>query len=107
MRSASRGEIRPVDGRPLDRDYEAPLADDRMREMYRDMRLARRFDERMVSLQRQGRVGTYASMAGQEGSQFGPMYALGEDDWVLHQYREHGSVINRGGLAEYIRYWMG
>jgi pyruvate dehydrogenase E1 component alpha subunit len=96
-----------ADGRPLDRDYEPPLADDRMRELYRDMRLARHFDERMISLQRQGRLGTYASMAGQEGSQFGSMYALDADDWVVYQYREHGSVINRGGLAEYVRYWMG
>jgi pyruvate dehydrogenase E1 component alpha subunit len=96
-----------ADGRPLDRDYEPPLADDRMRELYRDMRLARHFDKRMISLQRQGRLGTYASMAGQEGSQFGSMYALDSDDWVVYQYREHGSVIDRGGLAEYIQYWMG
>ncbi len=96
-----------VDGRPLERDYEPPLSDDRMQELYRDMRLARHFDERMISLQRQGRIGTYSSSAGQEGSQFGSMYALDDDDWVLYQYREHGSVIDRGGLAEYVRYWMG
>ncbi len=96
-----------ADGRPLDREYEPPLSDERMREMYRDMRLSRHFDQRMISLQRQGRLGTYASSAGQEGSQFGSMYALSEDDWVLYQYREHGSVIDRGGLAEYVSYWMG
>lgn len=96
-----------ADGRPIDRDYEPPLSDDRLRDMYRDMRLARRFDERMISLQRQGKIGTYASSAGQEGSQFGSMYALRDDDWVFYQYREHGSVIDRGGLAEYVRYWLG
>ena len=96
-----------ADGRPLEEGYEPPLSEDRLRGLYRDMRLSRHFDERMISLQRQGRVGTYASSAGQEGSQFGSMYALREDDWVFYQYREHGSVIDRGGLADYVRYWMG
>ena len=108
--TADYGEIhRRLDaaGRPLEEGYEPPLSDDRLVELYRDMRLARHFDERMISLQRQGRVGTYASLAGQEGSQFGSMYALDDTDWVFYQYREHGSVIDRGGLAEYVRYWMG
>ena len=96
-----------IDGHPLDPEYEPPLSDETLRELYRDMRLARHFDKRMVSLQRQGRLGTYASSAGQEGSQFGSMYAVDDDDWILYQYREHGSVIDRGGLAEYIGYWMG
>jgi pyruvate dehydrogenase E1 component alpha subunit len=96
-----------ADGRPVDRGYEPPLSDDRLRELYRDMKLSRHFDTRMISLQRQGRLGTYASSAGQEGSQFGSMYAVEDDDWVFYQYREHGSVIDRGGLAEYVRYWMG
>ena len=96
-----------ADGHPLDRGYEPPLSDERLRELYRDMVLSRHFDRRMISLQRQGRLGTFASSAGQEGSQFGSMYALNEDDWVWYQYREHGSVIDRGGLADYVRYWMG
>ncbi|CAI49362.1 probable 2-oxoacid dehydrogenase E1 component alpha subunit [Natronomonas pharaonis DSM 2160] len=96
-----------ADGQPLVDGYEPPLSDDRLRELHRDMRLARHFDERMVSLQRQGRIGTYAPLAGQEAAQFGSMYALDDDDWVSYQYREHGAVIDRGGLADYIRYWMG
>jgi len=96
-----------ADGRPLERGYEPPLSDDRLESMYRDVRLARHFDERMISLQRQGRLGTYASLAGQEGSQFGSMYALEDDDWVFYQYREHGAVIDRGGLADYVAYWRG
>jgi pyruvate dehydrogenase E1 component alpha subunit len=96
-----------ADGRPLEDGYEPPLADERLVELYRDLRLARHFDERMISLQRQGRLGTYASLAGQEGSQFGSMYALEDDDWVFYQYREHGAVVDRGGLADYVRYWMG
>ena len=60
----------------LDRDGEvvAPellpaISDDELLGLYRDMRLVRHFDERMVSLQRQGRVGTFAPAAGQEATQ--------------------------------------
>jgi pyruvate dehydrogenase E1 component alpha subunit len=61
----------------------------------------------MVSLQRQGRIGTYSPMAGQEGAQFGSMYALSEGDWVFYQYREHAAPLARGFPVEYLRYWAG
>jgi pyruvate dehydrogenase E1 component alpha subunit len=75
--------------------------------MYRDMRLTRHFDERAINLQRQGRVGTFPSAAGQEGAQVGSTYALAEDDPILYQYREHGAVAVRGLDAGYLAYWMG
>ncbi|AHG00308.1 2-oxoacid dehydrogenase [Halostagnicola larsenii XH-48] len=75
--------------------------------MYRDMKFCRRFDERMISLQRQGRLGTYASLAGQEGSQIGSTYALSEADMLSFQYREHGAVVSRDLPWEYLLYWMG
>ncbi|MFB6117920.1 thiamine pyrophosphate-dependent dehydrogenase E1 component subunit alpha [Halosegnis sp.] len=87
--------------------YEPSLSDDRLVSLYADMKLGRHFDERMVSLQRQGRLGTYAPMAGQEGSGFGSMYALETDDWVSYQYREHAVPIVRGFPAEYLHYWAG
>ena len=45
------------------------LDDETLVEMYREMKLARHFDERAVSLQRQGRMGTYPPLSGQEGAQ--------------------------------------
>ncbi|WP_416840922.1 pyruvate dehydrogenase (acetyl-transferring) E1 component subunit alpha [Haloferax sp. DFSO52] len=83
------------------------LDDEAFVSMYRDMRFCRRFDERMISLQRQGRIGTYASLAGQEGSQIGSMYALSDEDVVSYQYREHGAVVERGFPWEYLLYWAG
>jgi len=83
------------------------LSDEELVEMYREMRLARRFDERAISLQRQGRMGTYPSLAGQEGAQVGSTHALADDDWLCYQYREHGAVAVRGLAPEYLRYWMG
>ncbi|WP_435319248.1 pyruvate dehydrogenase (acetyl-transferring) E1 component subunit alpha [Haloarchaeobius sp. TZWSO28] len=95
------------DGRPVEEGYEPPLEDEQLVALYRDMRLGRRFDDRMISLQRQGRIGTYASLAGQEGAQFGSMYAMDDADWLSYQYREHAGPIVRDCLAPYIQYWMG
>jgi pyruvate dehydrogenase E1 component alpha subunit len=75
--------------------------------MYRDMKLTRHFDERAVSLQRQGRMGTYAPAAGQEASQVGSTHALRDGDWIVYQYREHGAVTVRGLTPDYLVYWMG
>jgi pyruvate dehydrogenase E1 component alpha subunit len=72
------------------------------------MRLARRFDQRAVSLQRQGRMGTYPPLSGQEGAQIASAYALGDDDWVFPSYREHGVAMLRGvSLKRTLLYWMG
>ncbi|XVH30734.1 thiamine pyrophosphate-dependent dehydrogenase E1 component subunit alpha [Haloferacaceae archaeon DSL9] len=94
-------------GKPLDDATVPDLDDDALLGMYRDMRAARRFDERAISLQRRGRIGTYASLAGQEGSQIGSTYALAEDDWIFYQYREHGTLFAREFPPAHLAYWMG
>ncbi|WP_049929204.1 pyruvate dehydrogenase (acetyl-transferring) E1 component subunit alpha [Halopiger goleimassiliensis] len=77
-------------------------------EMYEQMRLARHFDERAVSLQRQGRMGTYPPLSGQEASQIGSAHAMAEEDWVFPSYREHGVGLARGmSLERTLLYWMG
>ncbi|WP_336035490.1 pyruvate dehydrogenase (acetyl-transferring) E1 component subunit alpha [Halobacterium yunchengense] len=90
-------------------DAEVPdLSDDELVEMYRHMKLARRFDERAVSLQRQGRIGTYPPLSGQEGAQIGSAMALADDDWMVPSYREHGAALVHGlPLERTLRYWMG
>ena len=84
------------------------LTDDELLDMYREMRLGRHFDKRAVSLQRQGRMGTYAPQSGQEAAQVGSAHALGEDDWLFPSYREHVAAHARGvDLSDIFRYWMG
>ncbi|SDJ43479.1 pyruvate dehydrogenase (acetyl-transferring) E1 component subunit alpha [Natronorubrum texcoconense] len=95
------------DGAIVAPDLEPELEDETLLGMYRDMRFSRRFDERMISLQRQGRMGTYSSLAGQEGSQIGSTYALTDDDMISYQYREHGALVSRELPWEYLLYWMG
>ena len=76
--------------------------------MYRNMVLARELDRRMLALQRQGRLGTYAMLEGQEAVQIGSALALAPDDFVFPSYREHGVQITRGlPLELLLGYWKG
>jgi 2-oxoisovalerate dehydrogenase E1 component len=77
-------------------------------EMYRNMVLSRELDRRMLALQRQGRLGTYAMLEGQEAVQIGSALALEPDDYVFPSYREHGVQVTRGlPLEALLAYWKG
>jgi pyruvate dehydrogenase E1 component alpha subunit len=85
-----------LDGR-LHPDVEFPtVADETLLALYEDMCLARHFDERAVSLQRQGRISTYAPLRGQEAAQVASAHALGDDDWCYPTYRDHAAKYVRG-----------
>ena len=77
-------------------------------QMYRNMVLARELDRRMLALQRQGRIGTYAMLEGQEAVQIGSALAMEPSDFVFPSYREHGVQITRGLPMEVLlAYWKG
>nr|WP_308203105.1 MULTISPECIES: pyruvate dehydrogenase (acetyl-transferring) E1 component subunit alpha [Frankia] len=76
--------------------YVADLTDDELFGLYRDMVLVRRMDEEATSLQRQGELGLWASLRGQEAAQVGSGRALGPDDMAFPSYREHGVAWCRG-----------
>jgi len=63
---------------------------------YRLMVLARVTDERCLMLQRQGRIGFYAPLMGQEAAQVGASRALAPEDWVFPAYRELAVALARG-----------
>src|SRR3989449_10162828 len=67
----------------LDTALEPKLAGEDLRALYRAMVLGRRLDERMVRLQRQGRIGTFAPIKGQEASQMGSAFTLRRVDWMV------------------------
>lgn len=76
--------------------------------MYRQMVLARALDRRMLVLQRQGRIGTYPMLEGQEAVQIGSALALEPNDFVFPSYREHGVQVTRGLPMEVLlAYWKG
>jgi pyruvate dehydrogenase E1 component alpha subunit/2-oxoisovalerate dehydrogenase E1 component alpha subunit len=64
--------------------------------MYRAMVRLRRIDERMLKLQRQGRIGFHGSSSGQEAAAIGCAAALQPDDWVFPALREGGIALYRG-----------
>ncbi|MPZ86903.1 MAG: pyruvate dehydrogenase (acetyl-transferring) E1 component subunit alpha [Nitriliruptorales bacterium] len=84
------GTLHEVDGYPLD------LKDEDFQDLYRFMVLARRVDKQAIALQRQGQLGVYASLLGQEAAQVGSAYALADADWVFPSYREMGAALVRG-----------
>ncbi|MFF4950776.1 pyruvate dehydrogenase (acetyl-transferring) E1 component subunit alpha [Streptomyces chattanoogensis] len=77
-------------------EYAIDLSPEELRGLYRDMVLTRRFDAEATTLQRQGELGLWASLLGQEAAQIGSGRALRDDDYVFPTYREHGVAWCRG-----------
>jgi 2-oxoisovalerate dehydrogenase E1 component alpha subunit len=71
-------------------DYHLEVDADQLRALYRDLVLVRRFDAEATALQRQGQLGLWASLLGQEAAQVGSGRSLAAQDYVFPTYREHG-----------------
>ena len=100
-------QVLDAEGHP-DTDLEPDLPPDALRSMYRTMLLARQLDVRMLSLQRQGRLGTFAPMTGQEAAQVGSAFALETSDWIVPSFREAAAYITRGSpLKNILLLFMG
>ncbi|CAM5584669.1 3-methyl-2-oxobutanoate dehydrogenase, alpha subunit [Niallia circulans] len=79
------------------RHLEAGLTDDQVLEMYEQMLLARRIDERMWLLNRAGKIPFVISCQGQEAAQVGAAFAFDrEKDYMLPYYRDLGVVLTFG-----------
>ncbi|HYB41373.1 MAG TPA: pyruvate dehydrogenase (acetyl-transferring) E1 component subunit alpha [Candidatus Methylomirabilis sp.] len=86
----------------LDTALEPELSAEDLRRLYRAMLLGRRLDERMLRLQRQGRIGTFAPIKGQEASQLGSVFTLRKTDWMVPSFRETAAMLWRGWPIEQI-----
>jgi 2-oxoisovalerate dehydrogenase E1 component alpha subunit len=76
--------------------------------LYRAMVLTRTFDLKAVSLQRTGRLGTYAVSLGQEAVSVGVASAMRQEDVLLPSYRDNGTLLWRGvKMEEILLYWGG
>jgi len=71
-------------------EYPLTITDDEIRSLYRDLFLVRRIDTEAIALQRQGELGLWASLLGQEAAQIGAGRALRPQDMAFPTYREHG-----------------
>jgi pyruvate dehydrogenase E1 component alpha subunit len=77
-------------------DYPLEVSARELQGLYRDLVLVRRLDTEAVALQRQGELGLWASLLGQEAAQIGSGRALGPQDMAFPSYREHGVAWCRG-----------
>ena len=80
----------------IDAKLDPGLTDEQLLELYRAMVLAREADQRMLKLQRQGRLGTIPVCTGQEASACAATLAMEENDWFVGSYRELGGRLMRG-----------
>jgi pyruvate dehydrogenase E1 component subunit alpha len=96
-----------TDGRLLN-SYAPELSSDELRSMYRWMVFGRQLDERGLQLQRQGRLGVWGPMIGQEAAQAGLGQAMAPGDWVFPSYREAITLSMQGlDLTDLFAYYRG
>lgn len=91
----------------VDKALEPKLSNDELMRIYRTMLSARMFDERLLKLQRQGRIGTYGPCFGQEAASLGPASQLTRNDWMVPSFRELAGALSRGWPMDKIMLWWG
>lgn len=94
-------EIQPLsilspNGEIVNPEAAPKLSDDQLKELMRRMVFTRTWDQRAVSLSRQGRLGFFAPVSGQEASMIGSGYALDKEDWVCPGYRDMPQLVWHG-----------
>jgi pyruvate dehydrogenase E1 component alpha subunit len=92
----------------LDPELEPDLAEEDLLRLYRGMVRARELDERMLKLQRQGRIGTFGPCTGQEAPSTAAALAMKSEDWFVGAFRELGGRLFRGEpLTNILHYYNG
>lgn len=72
------------------------MSGEHMRELMRRMVYTRIWDQRALSLNRQGRLGFYAPVAGEEASMLASEFAMDKEDWLLPSYRDIPQLVWHG-----------
>ncbi len=100
-------QVMDKDGKIIRKDLVPKLSNDDLKKIYYYMVLGRAADQKAMNLQRQGRIGTFAPVYGQE-AQVASAYALQQGDWVVPAFREHALTLVRGmPLKNFYLYYMG
>ena len=103
--------VTPAGERRADAEFDPWVADvdtAALGRLYRDMAIVRRIDTEATALQRQGELGLWPPLMGQEAAQIGSARGLRDDDFVFSSYREHAVAWCRGvSAADLLRVWRG
>lgn len=95
-------------GQLLDQSLAKQIDEALAERFYYHMYRIRTFDRKAISLQRQGRIGTYSPFEGQEAAQVGSSLVLEEGDWIFPTYRDHGATLTFGAdMVRTFLYWNG
>ena len=84
----------------LDKNLEPDIPEELLLKLHKAVLLGRRFDERLLSLQRQGRIGTFPPVKGQEAAHLGAVALLRPSDWMVPSFRETPAELWRGRTME-------
>ncbi|WP_018755645.1 pyruvate dehydrogenase (acetyl-transferring) E1 component subunit alpha [Paenibacillus terrigena] len=84
------------DGEIINEEMMPSLTDEQLKEIMYRMVFTRTWDERAVNLGRQGRLGFYAPVSGQEASMVGSVYPLQKEDFVVPAYRDMPQIVWHG-----------
>ncbi|WP_027332937.1 pyruvate dehydrogenase (acetyl-transferring) E1 component subunit alpha [Mycoplasmopsis gallinarum] len=97
-----------VNGDLIDKNFETSASKEQLLEMYKIMIRSREWDLYALTLQKTGRLGTFAPNLGEEAVLSAIGYALEKDDWFVPHYRVLASQLSRGIPMENIYlYWRG
>jgi 2-oxoisovalerate dehydrogenase E1 component alpha subunit len=80
----------------LDPAHDPGLSDQEVEYLFRQMVMTRQMDERLVQLQRQGRIGFHVGSLGEEAAILGSAFAMARQDFLFPCYREFGAALMRG-----------
>jgi len=92
----------------IDENVMTPLSSKQIKELFELMVLTRVFDDIALRMNREGRLGTYAPMIGEEASIVGTGYAMEKNDWLFPSFRENTTMFLRGvPFEKLLLYWRG
>ena len=92
----------------VDQKLEPKISNKDLLALYRWICLAREVDQRMINLQRQGRIGTLGPSTGQEAAHCVPAFLMKENDWLVGAFREAGARLMRGeSIAQALLFYNG
>lgn len=80
----------------VDAKLEPKISQKDLLALYRWMVLGRETDQRLINLQRQGRIGTVGPSTGQEAAHVVPAFLMKDNDWFVGAFREAGARLVRG-----------
>jgi pyruvate dehydrogenase E1 component alpha subunit len=89
-------QVLKPDGTVASPELMPKISDDQLKELMRKMVYTRIWDQRAISLNRQGRLGFYAPVAGQEASMVASQSALQKEDFILPSYRDIPQMVWHG-----------